>query len=262
MHIQKKIRVAILQFSCEDGAVEKNFSKLEALLARLSQSPQLILLPEMWPSGFRVLDGKRLLQETEVALVRLAAYARKFKSYIIGSHLSAASRGFYNSASVMDPRGKTIASYHKAHLFALGGEAKKFVAGDKVLVMKTRLGKMGLAICYDIRFPEFIRKEVLAGAELICIPSAWPLARIEHYRVLLRARAIENQCFILSSNKVGKNAEGIQYGGHSIALDPWGNVVGELKSKAGILELDLDLNRVKDVRKQFPVLSARRHKIY
>ena len=262
MQVKQKIRVAILQFSCEDAAVKKNFSKLEVLLGRLSKKPQLILLPEMWLSGFRVMNGEQLLQETENALENLAAYARKFKSYIVGSHLSAAPRGFYNTASVMDPQGKIVASYHKAHLFALGGEAKKFIAGNKISVLQTRLGKMGLAICYDIRFPEFIRKEVLAGAELICIPSAWPLARIEHYRTLLRARAIENQCFILSSNKVGKNAEGIQYGGHSIALDPWGNVLGELKNKAGILELDLDIKRVKEVRKQFPVLSARRQKIY
>ncbi len=262
MDNSKLIRVALFQTSSRDGEVEENFSKVEKLFHRLKNPPRLIVLPEMWPSGFRVVEGKKLLQQTEEILEKLVKHARELNSYIIGSHLSKAPQGFYNTATVMDPRGEIIASYHKAHLFALGGEAKKFKAGNKSVVVSTKLGKIGLAICYDIRFPEFIRKEVLAGAELICVPSAWPLARIEHYRLLLRARAIENQCFILSSNKVGKNAEGIEYGGHSVALDPWGEVLGELKNKEGILELELDLQKVKEIRKNFPVLSARQEKIY
>lgn len=262
MDNSKLIRVAIFQTASAEDEVSKNFSKVEKLFHCLKSSPRLIVLPEMWPSGFRVVEGEKKLEQTEAVLQKLAQYARELNSYIIGSHLSRAPKGFYNTATIMDPRGKILASYHKVHLFALGGESKKFKAGNKSVVASTKIGKIGLAICYDIRFPEFIRKEVLKGAELICVPSAWPLARIEHYRLLLRARAIENQCFVLSANKVGKSAEGIEYGGHSVAIDPWGEVLGELKTKEGILELEINLQKVKETRKKFPVLSARREKVY
>lgn len=262
MKKSKLARVAILQLECEDGEVEENFSRVKARLEKLRRPLDLLLLPEMWPSGFRLVEGRKLLQQTKGALEQMAAYAREMGCYVIGSHLTSAPRGFYNTASILDPRGREIARYHKAHLFALGGEAKKFKPGASDCVANTRLGKIGLAICYDIRFPEFIRKEVLAGAELLAIPSAWPLERIEHYRTLLKARAIENQCFILSANKVGKNAEGVRYGGHSVAIGPWGEVLGELGTRPGLLELEIQLQKVEELRKKFPVLKARREDLY
>lgn len=257
----KKIKIAVLQFSCRDGAVHYNFQALQALLQKV-KSPDLIVLPEMWPSGFRVKNGDELLKETDTVLNELAVYARKQQCFIVGSHLTRAKKGFYNTATVLNPQGKRLGQYHKVHLFQLGGEDKKFVSGNKTQVVKVKFGKLGLAICYDIRFPELIRKKILQGAEILVIPSAWPKARIEHYRTLLKARAIENLCFVVSANKVGKNAEGIEYGGHSVVLGPWGEVYGELKTKAGILEVEIDLNRVKQVRKNFPVFEARKEDVY
>ncbi len=258
----RKIRVAVLQFAVSDGKISENFEKVSRLLKKIRRKPDLVVLPEMWPSGFRVVNGEILLRETQEVMKELAAFARKKSCYVVGSHLTKSPRGFYNTASVISPRGKTIGEYHKVHLFKMGGEAKKFIAGSRSLVCKTKIGKLGLGICYDIRFPEFIRKEVLEGAEMLVIPSAWPRARIEHFRTLLRTRAIENQCFVISSNKVGKNTEGIEYGGHSVVIGPWGEVYGELKSKPGILELEINLNRVKEIRKSFPVLQARRVSVY
>ncbi len=259
---RRYIRIALLQCSSLDGAVIQNFKKVKALLQKIRKPLHLIVLPEMWPSGFRVVEGRELLRQTQEVLKELGQIAKTLKTYIIGSHLSKGKGGFYNTASVMNPHGKIIAEYHKVHLFQMGGENKKFRAGRKTQVVESSLGKIGLSICYDIRFPEFIRKEVLEGAELLVIPSGWPQVRIEHYLTLLRARAIENQCFVISANKVGKNVDGLKYGGHSMVVSPWGEVLGELGNKPGILEVEIDLNYVKEIRKKFPVFEARREEVY
>ncbi|MFO1518746.1 MAG: nitrilase-related carbon-nitrogen hydrolase [bacterium] len=259
---RKKIRVALLQFASVDGAVAANERTLFRLLRKLKAPVDLIVLPEMWPSGFRVIEGSVLLRETRRVLARLQEYARERKATLIGSHLEKGRGGYYNTATVIDARGRLAARYHKVHLFQLGGENKTFLPGRKIAVAKLPWAKVGLSICYDIRFPELIRKQVLSGAEILAIPSAWPRERIDHYLSLLKARAIENLCFVVSANKVGKNAAGIVYGGHSVAYDPWGRKLGELKKKEGILKVTLDLNSLIKIRASFPVFEARREDVY
>jgi predicted amidohydrolase len=181
---------------------------------------------------------------------------------VVGSHLTGGAKGFYNTATLLGPRGRLLGKYNKVHLFQLGREDKTFLPGRKAVVVKTALAPLGLSICYDIRFPELIRKEVLAGAKILVIPSAWPKERIDHYLSLLKARSIENLCFVLSANKVGKNALGMTYGGHSVAFDPWGRALGELGEKEGILKVSLDLDLLTQIRKSFPVFEARRDEVY
>ncbi len=259
---KSKIRIALLQFSCVDGEVHQNYKTLQNLLKKLASPVDLIVLPEMWPSGFRVKEGKILIQETREVIADLSEFAKKKKTYLVTSHLEQDKKGFYNSAVLIGPSGKVFTRYHKVHLFQLGAEDKKFVPGKKVNVVKTPLGCLGLSICYDMRFPELTRKQALAGAEILVIPSAWPKVRIDHYLTLLKARAIENLCFVISANKVGKNAEDMLYGGHSIAYDPWGKKLGELNRKEGILQVTLDLKQLHQIRKSFPVFEARREEVY
>lgn len=258
----KQLRVAVVQFETQEGEIEQNLARLQKLLRKLKKPTDLIVLPEMYLSGMQVSHAKTLFEKTEQALAWVKAYAKSEGCFVVGSHLSAAPGGFFNTASVVGPTGNKLGEYHKVHLFHLGEEHKKFVAGQYTRVVSTPIGKIGLGICYDIRFPEFVRKEVLAGAEMLIIPSAWPKLRIEHYRTLLRARAIESLCFVISANKVGKNAEGLQYGGHSVVIDPWGKILGELKTTTGILEVKIDLKQVREIRKKFPVFQARRPEIY
>jgi omega-amidase len=257
-----KIRSALLQFACVDGDVKRNLKSLNRLLEKLTQPIDLVVLPEMWPSGFRVIEGKLLLRQTDEALEEVRRFAKRKKCFVIGSHLSGGDGGFYNTATVIAPDGRTLGRYHKVHLFQLGREDKTFLPGRRAVVVKTDLAPIGLSICYDIRFPELIRKEVLAGAEILVIPSAWPRERIDHYLSLLKARAIENLCFVLSSNKVGKNALGMTYGGHSVAYDPWGKKLGELGTKEGILRLTLEMDDLDRIRGSFPVFEARREEVY
>jgi omega-amidase len=257
-----RIKVAVFQFAAEDGEVFRNFETLQKMLARLKKRVDLILLPEMWPSGFRVKGGDLLLRQTRGVLEDLKKWAREKGVYVVGSHLEEDQRGYTNNASVIDPKGRIVGNYQKVHLFQMAGENRKFVPGKKIGVVNTSLARFGLSICYDIRFPELLRKEVLSGAEVLLIPSAWPKVRIDHYKSLLKARAIENLCYVVSANKIGKNASGMIYGGHSIAFDPWGRRLGELGEKQGILTVTLDLDLLKKIRRSFPVFKARREEVY
>lgn len=258
----QKIKIALIQLATKDGEIQKNHARFKKILETIKGKIDLIVLPEMWLSGFDLSHANQSIRETNLVLEDLKQIARTKKCYFIGSHLEKGKKGYYNTASIISPQGKIIAQYRKIHLFKMGREEKKFLAGDKISVTKTSIGRIGLAICYDIRFPEFIRKEVLKGTEILVIPSAWPRARIDHYLTLLKARAIENQCFVISANKMGKNSLGVLYGGNSVAFDPWGKNLGQLKEKEGILQVMIDLEELHQIRKKFPVLESRREKIY
>jgi len=256
------LHLAVLQLETQEGKPDQSFVRLQKIFKKLKKPLDLIILPEMWLSGFDLRQAEDLLEITEETSQWLRAYAKAHGCFILNSHLSRAPSGFYNTASLIGPTGNKLGEYHKTHLFQLWGEDRKFVAGDYARVLSTPIGKFGLGICYDMRFPEFVRKEVLAGAELLIFPSAWPKQRIEHYQILLRARAIENLCFVVSANKVGKNREGVIYGGHSVVIDPWGKVLGELQTKAGVLEVKIDLKQVRETRRNFPIFQARRPELY
>lgn len=257
-----KIKIALVQFNSKNGEIEKNHETFKKILRNIKREVDIIVLPEMWLSGFDLKSASKSVQETNLVLEELKKIARIRKTFVVGSHLEKAKNGYYNTASIISPEGKIIAKYRKVHLFKLGGEEKKFLAGDKMSVTKTSIGTIGLAICYDIRFPELIRKKVLKGAEILIVPSAWPKVRIDHYLTLLKSRAIENQCFVVSANKIGKNPKRVVYGGNSVVFDPWGKNLGQLKEKEGVLQVTIDLNELYQIRKKFPVLKSRREKVY
>ncbi len=259
--MKTKIKIALVQFSTPQGPLLKNFESLKAQLKKISSSVDCVVLPEMWLSSFETENATSLWRETQSVWGELKRYAHQHKTYLIGSLLEKAKEGYYNTASVLGPSG-VLGKYRKIHLFQGGGEERKFQAGKKAVVLNTPFGKIGLAICYDIRFPELIRKEVLLGARILFIPSAWPKERIDHYLTLLKARAIENLCFVVSVNKTGKHPSGFEYGGHSVVYDPWGRTLGEMGENAGVLEVTLDLKSVDRIRKSFPVFEARREDVY
>ncbi len=259
---KQKIRIALVQLATEDGEIQKNHARFKKLLEKIKEKVDLIVLPEMWLSGFDLSHADQSIRETNWVLEDLKKIAQTKKCHFIGSHLEKGRKGYYNTASIISPQGKIIAQYRKTHLFKMGSEEKKFLAGEKISVTKTSIGRIGLAICYDIRFPELIRKKILKGAEILVIPSAWPRARIDHYLTLLKARAIENQCFVISANKMGKNFLGVLYGGSSVAFDPWGKNLGQLKEREGVLQVTIDLEELHQIRKRFPVLKSRKEKLY
>jgi predicted amidohydrolase len=174
-------------------------------------------------------------------------------------------RGF-NTSLLISPDGEIIATYRKRHLFDLEipGEVKSresswLIAGDAFCITDTPCGRIGQAICYDLRFPEMFRALVDAGATIVCIPSAFTAATgRDHWEVLLRARAIENQLYVIAPNQFGPHAPGMTSYGHSMIIDPWGKVLATSTEGEGLIFSEVDLSRVQAIRERLPALSHRR----
>ncbi|MBB5934012.1 carbon-nitrogen family hydrolase [Streptomyces zagrosensis] len=163
----------------------------------------------------------------------------------------------YNTSLLFDPSGTLVRTYRKIHRFGFDkGEAVLMGAGTEVVTASLPDTTIGLATCYDLRFPELFRLLIDAGAQLLVIPAGWPERRREHWTLLARARAVENQAYVLACGTAGTHA-GVEQAGHSIVVDPWGEVLAEAGAGESVLTVDLDLNQVTTTRAQFPVLRDR-----
>jgi predicted amidohydrolase len=164
----------------------------------------------------------------------------------------------YNTALAYDRDGTRLAAYRKIHLFSYqeAREADVLTAGQDVVAFEALGANVGLSICYDLRFPEIYRKQLDKGAELFTIVSAWPYPRVEAWRTLLKARAIENQAALVACNAAGQQSAH-PYAGHSAVYDAWGERVAELDEKPGILRAEIDLDAVREARQSFPPLKDR-----
>jgi len=171
-----------------------------------------------------------------------------------------------NCASLFAPDGSRACAYHKTHLFSPLQEKKHVIPGDRLASIEAPWGRTGFAICYDIRFPELFRAYALQGVVIIFCPSAFPLPRLEHWKVLLRARAIENQLFIVGVNQVGCeqfNHTALTYCGSSAIIDPWGRAACEAnQTEEAMLTATIDMEQISQVRAGMPVMDDRRPELY
>ena len=164
---------------------------------------------------------------------------------------------YFNSSYLLSQEGEVLANYHKIHLFGYNSREDQILrSGDTVVVADTPMGKFGLATCYDLRFPELFRRMVEVGVEMFLVSSAWPYPRLEHWIMLNRVRALENQCFLVSANSVGTNM-GIQFVGHSMMVSPWGVILTSGGDEEVILRSEIDLTEVRKARDRFPALADR-----
>ena len=232
------MKISIAQFKSELGAVDENFSTVERLIAAAKNS-DVILLPELWSTGYYPTPVENFADaEGERTKNFLCAAAKKFSVNIIGGSVIVESGGkIFNRCFVANRRGELAAAYDKTHLFSFAEEDKVFSAGEKFSVVELDGVKCGLAICYDLRFPEFIRKIALKGAEIIFIPAAWSLKRLVPRQILTKARAIENQIFVVFANSSGK----------SEVVNPRGEVVAESGRGEEILSAEINLNERAEV---------------
>jgi len=225
---------------------------------------ELLLLPELWGSGYALDRAEELADELNTGLfASVAALARHHQLHICGSLLEwdANDSRAYNTATLYDPKGSLQGFYRKIHRFGLMDEDRYLGAGEDAPVLALPWGPTALAICYDLRFPELFRRYGLDGARVILMPSEWPVPRIEHWRTLLRARAIENQCFVVACNRVGADRANT-FGGCSAVIDPGGNVLVEGGSEPALLLATLDLALVDETRGRIPVWDDRRPELY
>ena len=239
-----------------------------------ARGAELVLLPEKWSvygrpedivAGAEPLDGPALTWARGAARelgIDLVAGS-------IAEHVEGAERGANTSVHI-GPDGEDRAVYRKVHMFdvEVGGrvyrESEIEAPGEELVVTETADGvEVGLSICYDLRFPELYRILALRGARVLTVPAAFTLTTTrEHWEVLLRARAIEDQCYVIAANQVGEPAPGIQTGGRSMIVDPWGLVLAQAPDAECVVVADLDLDRLADVRAKIPSLANRRPVAY
>jgi predicted amidohydrolase len=222
----------------------------------------LVVLPELWPQG-GFLYGRWADQAEPVdgpSVEAVAAAAKAIGAWVhAGSFVERDEQGaLYNTSVLLAPDGSVAATYRKMHLFGFSeGEPALLTAGVEPTVVDTDLGRIGLATCYDLRFPELFRALVDKGVELVLLPAAWPAVRVEHWSVLARARAIENQYVVVAGNAAGVQGS-TAMGGRSAVIDARGTVLAEAGDGPQVLSVDVDLGDVRVWRERFPVLADRR----
>lgn len=257
------LRVAAIQFTVVQGDVATNSAYACHAIEEAAQAgAQLIVLPEMWSTGFAYGKLPELAAaETPRVVKELCELSARHSLVIIGSQPIAVDDGRVANAVHVIDRGQVIAVYTKLHLFSLLGEDRYFQAGNDWCVVDTSLGRVGTIICYDLRFPELCRRLTLAGAQVICIPAQWPKPRQEHWRTLLRARAIENQLYIVACNVCGRVGK-LDFFGMSMVINHQGEVLAEAGEEPMIIAAELDWEPMETWRKQIPCLQDRRPECY
>jgi omega-amidase len=256
-------KIALGQMHIEVGKLDKNQVTAFHLIEEAArQQSSLILLPELWSTGYDLENSALQAQASPAILTELIRLSRLYNISIGGSLLEAAPEGIYNTFAWVDPKSEQPIFYRKTHLFRLMDEEKWITSGNSFITTQTDWGLTGLAICYDLRFPEVFRRYALDGATAIAISAEWPVRRIAHWQVLLRARAIENQSFVFATNCVGPSPQD-QFGGRSTVVSPWGDVLVEGdQSREAILYAEIDTSQVKRARNFMPVFQERRPDLY
>lgn len=217
-------KIALAQMNIIYGQFQQNTKKADELIKRAVEADcDLILLPELWSTGFDLQCNQKHATHNQELINRLQETSDKENITICGSYIQEEEGSFFNSFQVVQPH-KPVRVYHKNHLFKLMHEDKYFSPGIGSVPFTSVVGKTGLGICFDLRFPEFFLELTLRGAEVFLLSAHWPLERIHHWDVLLQARAIENQAYMIAVNSVGQSGNDI-YGGHSAVIAPDGQVL-------------------------------------
>jgi predicted amidohydrolase len=258
-----KVTVSLAQMNITLGDVRKNVKMAEEMVVEAARrGSHLIVLPELWSTGYALEQAKELATELNVGVfAQISTWATQNKISIVGSLLEKRGLQVTNSATFVAPNGRLMGVYRKIHLFKLMDEDRWLQPGAAPLLMELPWGMTGIAICYDLRFPELMRRYAVQGAKLMIIPAEWPIERVEHWRVLLQARAIENQAYIVATNSAGKTGDKT-FGGHSMVIDPWGKVLVELGENPGIATIEMDIDYVDTVRSRIPIFDDRRTDVY
>ncbi|MFD7407455.1 carbon-nitrogen family hydrolase [Streptomyces sp. NPDC059866] len=264
------MRASLLQISVNESESVDSRRRRVASLVRDQAGADLVVLPELWTTGAFAYEGfareaEPLEGPTHEAMAKAASdagvwlHAGSIPERGESDGTPAAGEGpLYNTSLVFSPSGDLVAAYRKIHRFGFDkGEAVLMGAGDELVTVRMPgVTTLGLATCYDLRFPELFRGLVDAGAETFVIPAGWPERRRSHWTLLAQARAVENQAFVLACGTAGTHA-GVPQAGHSIVVDPWGTVLAEAGRGEEVLTVELDHGKVAQTREQFPALKDR-----
>ena len=266
-------RVAVIQM-VSSASVEENLNNAASLLAQAAdKGAELVLLPEYFPIisdnerdkiQYQEDYGSGPLQEF------LSGQAKQYKFWLMGGTIPLKSdkpERVLNSCLLFNPEGECTARYDKIHLFDVhvGGkgdesynESATIAPGSEITIASTPFGNIGMSVCYDLRFPELYRKMSEQDISIITVPAAFTKTTGKrHWELLLKSRAVENLCFVVAANQGGQHSERRATWGHSMIIDPWGDILCSLETGPGVACTDINLNRITELRESFPALKHR-----
>ncbi|RCX23357.1 putative amidohydrolase [Fontibacillus phaseoli] len=258
--------IALVQCDIALGDPKLNRERLEARMEQAAASsvkPDVIMLPEMWNTGYALAQIGQLADPGGIETRSwISDFARRHGIQVIAGSIAEKRDGrVYNTMLIFDRDGQEVDAYSKIHLFRLMEEEKYLTSGERPVLFELDGVKSGASICYDIRFPELARTLALKGARALFIPAQWPHPRLQHWRTLLMARAIENQMYVVACNRTGISGSDAFFG-HSLIIDPWGEIVAEGGEGEEIMTGRVDLTLVTQVRERIPVFADRQSQLY
>ena len=269
----EKIKIAAIQMSTVADKME-NVRTVKTYLEKIKdENPDFVILPEMFCCPYQT-ENFPIYAEKEGGPVwqQLSGYAKQYGIYLIGGSMPEkdAEGNVYNTSYIFDREGKQIGKHRKVHLFDIdikGGQTFKesdtLTAGDSDTVFDTEFGKIGVMLCFDIRFPELSRMMVNDGARIVFVPAAFNMTTgPAHWELSFRTRALDNQIYMVGCAPARDVSAGYISWGHSIVTDPWGRVIDMLDEKKGILLAELDMDYEEQVREELPLLKSRRKDMY
>ena len=258
----KKKVVCAIQLEIRPERPEQNLNRvLKKVRKAAEKGADLIVLPEMWYSGYDYKNLEQTSDRTNLIIKEFEKISNSYNTTIISSMVERDGKYFFNTAFTVEPHKGVIGKYRKIHLFPLLREDKYFKRGNSSDVLITSSGKIGTILCFDIRFPELTRSLALNSAEIIVIPAQWPRVRVSHWRTLLQARAIENQLFVIGAACCGGDRK-LVLSGNSMIVDPNGKVLKEAGEGEEVIKTEIDLNEIDKARAKIPCFQCRAPKAY
>jgi predicted amidohydrolase len=248
------MKIGLLQYSPEWENPEANISKIKSILDVSLSDEDIIVFPEMTLTGF-TMNSEKFAEELDGIGTRFFMdLARQTKKHVFAGIIEKDNFEIYNTIVHFDFQGLVAARYRKIHPFTFANEQKYYSAGKNIVISKIDNYGIGLSVCYDLRFPELYRLYAKERVSLMINIANWPVKRIEHWKQLLKARAIENQCFVIGVNRVGSDPYN-EYNGFSGVFDPMGEEIVLIKGEEKLISTEINPDRVNDVRTQLPFLA-------
>ena len=273
VQLSDRLPVAAVQL-CAGDDKQANIRRAGELVAEAAVTGgRLVVLPEKW-NGFGSPDILRSFAEdldVGESVAAMGDWAAKHGIHLVGGSITerAHSGRLYNTSLVFGPRGEILASYRKIHLFDVDVAGHTYResdiedSGEEIVTLEVEGWTVGLSICYDLRFPELYRILAVRGAQLLVVPAAFTMATgRDHWELLLRARAVENQCFVIGADDFGEHPGGKRTYGRSMIIDPWGVVLAQAPDGDAVVRAELHMDRLVDIRASVPSLANRRPRAY
>ncbi|RAI80091.1 carbon-nitrogen family hydrolase [Macrococcoides goetzii] len=256
------MKIAIYQMEILPGEPEKNIEKVANWLSTLDDV-DIAVLPEMWNTSYTLEELVNITsEEGQREIEKLSELAKQYQINIVGGSIAVKVEDkIYNRAIVINKNGEHIHQYDKLHLVPMLDEPNYLTQGNNISIFEIDNVKMGVIICYDLRFPEISRKLALEGIEVLFVVAEWPIERISQFEKLLYARAIENQVYVIASNSIGKCDDTV-FGGKSMVINPLGEATTKIILGEGTIQATVNIEEIRNIRTKIPLLKTRRADIY